>query len=147
METAFDREDPFPAGFWIRLVAMLIDTALFAAVEFVLGQAASLTWGSGIIAVPLFAPTMGAFMLVLTAAYYVVLHTLYGQTVGKMLVRVRVVELDGRPLSSGTSFLRWLGYLLSGLPVMLGFVLAGLRRDKRALHDLVAGTRVVRVGP
>ena len=41
--------------------------------------------------------------------------------------------------------LRWVGYVLSLLPLFAGYVLAGVRSDKRALHDLVARTRVVRL--
>jgi uncharacterized RDD family membrane protein YckC len=61
-----------------------------------------------------------------------------------MLVHVRVEQVSGRPLSKGRAFVRWLAGLVSAMPLMLGFVLAGLRRDKRGLHDLLAGTRVVR---
>jgi uncharacterized RDD family membrane protein YckC len=77
--------------------------------------------------------------------YYIVGHWRWGQTVGKMLLRVRVVQVDGAPISLGQSLLRFIGYFVSYLTLLLGYLLAGFRSDKRALHDLIAGTRVVRL--
>jgi uncharacterized RDD family membrane protein YckC len=145
METAFDRVEPPPAGFWIRFGASVIDTAILLTTQLALRLASWLVWGGGIGGLPLFEATLNAFMLVLSTAYFVVLHALFGQTAGKMAAGIRVVELHGRPLSLGTAFLRWLGYLLSALTLGLGFVIAGVRRDKRALHDFVASTRVIRL--
>jgi hypothetical protein len=68
-----------------------------------------------------------------------------GQTIGKSLVGVRVVGTDGRLLTVGAALLRYVGYYLSFFTFMLGFIMAGLRRDKRALHDLLAGSRVERL--
>ena len=63
-----------------------------------------------------------------------------------MLVGVRVVvgAEDGPP-PLGAALLRFIAYFASAAPFTLGFVMAGLRRDKRALHDLIAGTRVERL--
>jgi uncharacterized RDD family membrane protein YckC len=73
-----------------------------------------------------------------------VLHTLAGQTIGKSLVAIRVVDVDGAPLTLGASLLRYLSYFLSLMPLGFGYLVAALRRDKRALHDLIAGSRVER---
>jgi uncharacterized RDD family membrane protein YckC len=43
--------------------------------------------------------------------------------------------------------LRFFAYGASLFPFGLGFVMAGLRSDRRALHDLLAGTRVERLQP
>jgi uncharacterized RDD family membrane protein YckC len=145
METALDPTEPSPAGFWIRFVANVIDSMVFLVVEFVLGVAAGLVWGGEIVDLALFKATMTGFMLVFGVAYFAVLHAVSGQTVGKMLVRVRVTALDGGALTFGVALLRALAWLLSLLPLGLGFIVAGCRRDKRALHDLIAETRVVRL--
>ena len=73
------------------------------------------------------------------------LHALVGQTIGKLVVRVRVVGADGEPPAPGASVLRFIGYFVSLLPFGFGFVMAGLRTDRRALHDLLAGTHVERL--
>lgn len=141
-----------PAGFWIRVVATLIDGLFFVAVATLtlavailtragIGASAVLSEGDSTVA----AAVAVAFYLYFLAAYYIVLHGATGQTLGKMAVGVRVVSLEGGEISYGVSFVRWVGYFLSTFTFLLGYLMVGVRADKRALHDLVAGTRVVRV--
>jgi uncharacterized RDD family membrane protein YckC len=129
METAFDAPAPPPAGFWIRFGAALIDSLVLFAAEFVLGFVAGLVWGGGIAESEVFKATIAVFMLALTSAYYVVLHAALGQTV-----------------PAGAAIVRYVGYWVSALPLLIGYLMVGVRRDKRALHDLMARTRVVRLG-
>lgn len=112
-------------------------------------------------------------------AYSIYMHGRFGQTVGKRLMRVKVIDLAGRPLTTWQAFLRevinlpltaW--WLVSGVLIVsqvghvhdpgqaaygatlassLGLALFGLElvstfasRQRRALHDLVAGSVVVR---
>ena len=67
-----------------------------------------------------------------------------GQTLGKAVVGIRVVGTDGALLTFGPAFLRYLASGLSVVPLGFGYLMAALRRDKRALHDLIAGSRVER---
>src|ERR687891_427415 len=62
-----------------------------------------------------------------------------------VLVGLRVVGTDGTLLTAGPALLRYLAYYLSLMPLGFGYLVAGLRRDKRALHDLIAGSRVERL--
>jgi len=62
-----------------------------------------------------------------------------------MALQIRVVSMDGGPLSFGQSVGRYFATFLSALILGIGFVMAGVRSDKRALHDLLAGTRVEHV--
>lgn len=146
METAFEGQTPPPAGFWIRFVASLIDGLVLFVVEFVLGFFAGLVWGPEIAESVVFKATIAAFMFAVTSAYYVAMHAEFGQTAGKMAMRIRVVRMDGGGLSVGAAMVRYVGYFVSAIVFMIGYLMAGFRRDKRALHDLMAGTRVVRVG-
>jgi uncharacterized RDD family membrane protein YckC len=136
-----------PAGFWIRVLAALLDFGLFALVKLSLGVLAARVWRiepDGALGLE---GTITVCMLLFVALYVVVLHALEGQTVGKLIVGVRVVGFDGEPPALGASVLRFLAYAASVLPFGLGFVMAGLRSDRRALHDLIAGTRVERLAP
>lgn len=134
-----------PAGFWIRTVAVLIDFAIFAIVQFSFGFVAGSVWGAEIEELAPFQTAVVLATLLFTAAYSTVLHALTGQTVGKMVVGIRVVATDGELLTLGGAFLRYLGYYASLGPLAFGYLMAGLRKDKRALHDLLAGSRVERL--
>jgi uncharacterized RDD family membrane protein YckC len=132
-----------PAGFWIRAVAVVIDAvALFAAQ----GALRVVAWvvfaGASARAIEAAAQVFG---VLLGAVYPVVFHWLWGQTLGKMAVQVRVVTMDGGALSLWTAAVRQLGSWLSAALFGTGYLIAGLRSDKRALHDLIAGTRVERL--
>ena len=137
--------EPRPAGFWIRAAAFAIDLVVLWLVRrsylYVATTVAGIARGD----VWRVSPTLWLLTLLFAAAYATVLHATHGQTIGKNLLRIRVTGADGRRLTLGTALLRWIGYWLSILPFGLGYVMAGLRRDKRALHDLIAGTRVERV--
>lgn len=67
----------------------------------------------------------------------------WGQTAGKEMLGVRVVRLDGRPVSRYHALGRVFAKLLSWLTLGAGFLVPLFRQDKRSLHDLVARTKVV----
>jgi uncharacterized RDD family membrane protein YckC len=96
------------------------------------------------------------FAAMLFAVYPVLFHWRWGQTLGKMAVDIRVVTsrptptspgwlMEGGPLTLGCAALRQLASALSSAILGVGYLMAGLRRDRRALHDLIAGTRVERL--
>jgi uncharacterized RDD family membrane protein YckC len=134
-----------PAGFWIRLIAVLVDALVITFVQASFNVVASIVYGLDRNEAWGVTPISSFFTLVFSAAYMTLLHASTGQTIGKLVVGVRVVALDGTPPELGAAFLRWLGYFASWATLGLGYVMAGLRTDKRALHDLIAGTRVEHV--
>jgi uncharacterized RDD family membrane protein YckC len=75
--------------------------------------------------------------------YNVVGWWLFGRTVGKALLGVRVETVNGGGVPLWRSCLRILGYPLSALLLGLGFAMALVTPQRRALHDLLAGTHVV----
>ncbi len=85
-----------------------------------------------------------ALWLVLAGVYVAYFTHAGGQTPGKMLMGIRVVGVDDADPTWSQAALRPLGYLLSLLPLGLGFLMAAVPPGKRALHDLLTGTRVVR---
>ena len=78
----------------------------------------------------------------LYGAYYTLFHALYGQTPGKMMKGLVVLSKTGDMLNWRISLARWLGYLLSILPVGVGIFI--LLKDNRSqtYHDLATQTRV-----
>src|SRR5438445_263942 len=101
METALAEVEPAPAGFWIRLVAVLVDWLVFYATEFSLRIVAGLIWGGQIAELPVFNGTLGACMLAFGSVSYVTLHALFGQPVGKRVVPVQVARTAGGGRAAG----------------------------------------------
>jgi uncharacterized RDD family membrane protein YckC len=86
-----------------------------------------------------------AFLLVQNGGYLVA-FTAGGQTLGKMAAGIRVVPTHAEAsLDVGRSLLRTLVWTALAVPAGLGFLTALFGHDRRGLHDLCAGTRVVRV--
>jgi uncharacterized RDD family membrane protein YckC len=91
---------------------------------------------------------LGAFLLLMNGGYFAMFVAAGGQTIGKMAAGIRVVHgaSDANTMarvSLGHAIVRAAGYLVSALPVGLGFLPAFLG-DRRALHDRLADTRVVK---
>jgi uncharacterized RDD family membrane protein YckC len=130
-----------PAGFWVRSVAVMIDGVVLLLAQGILFGAGWML-GAGMGAGFLVKGMTHLFGSILGAGYSIVFHWIWGQTLGKMALQIRVVSMDGGPLSFGQSVGRYFATFLSALILGIGFVMAGIRSDKRALHDLLAGTRV-----
>jgi uncharacterized RDD family membrane protein YckC len=133
------------AGVVRRLFAGLVDVAILAVVDVVVVyftmQLCYLTIADvGILP----KGPLVAFLLVQNGGYLVA-FTAGGQTLGKMMAGIRVVQSDSAgPLDLGRAFLRTLMWVVLAVPAGLGFLTALFSRDHRGLHDRFAGTRVVR---
>jgi uncharacterized RDD family membrane protein YckC len=135
-------------GFWLRVVASLIDTALLVVLLI------PLFWG------------MASFMSVdaltlLTASetqwYSIVLQYLFpamvvvvfwkykSATPGKMIFGAKIVDAKtGETPSTGKLIGRYLAYYVSALPLLLGMFWVGWDKRKQGWHDKLAGTVVIR---
>jgi uncharacterized RDD family membrane protein YckC len=90
--------------------------------------------------------TVGVFLVLAVAVLDLgVLPGLTGLTIGKWATGLRIRRSDGTELGIGRAFLRhFVGYPLSALTLGLGFIIAAFNARGRGLHDLIAGTIVVR---
>ena len=137
------------AGFWIRLVAYLIDTMILGAVQFAIALALGLAGGAltdngnGELTMAL----VGGLCGMVVGVTYAVFFTGYnGQTPGKMALRIQVIRTDGTPMSYGRAFLREvIGKFVSGIILGIGYLMAGFDRQKQGLHDKIAGTYVIKL--
>lgn len=75
--------------------------------------------------------------------YDVFMNGRFGATVGKLIVGARIVRADGSRLGYGFAFIRFLCMMISDFTCGIGYLLVAFRSDKRALHDLIANTRVI----
>jgi uncharacterized RDD family membrane protein YckC len=138
------------AGFWIRFVANLIDTIVLTVASWFLElMILGAVYWIGSRAKPFqdaFNPFMlqvfnGVLYLLLAFPYYTWGHYRYGTTLGKKPFKIYVVGMATfLPITGKQSVIRTLAYALSYLPFGAGFLMAAFQPEKRALHDLVAGT-------
>ena len=82
---------------------------------------------------------------VLIVVYLTVCWSVFGRTPGKAVLGLKVVSTAGGDVSVPRSLLRVLGYLISAIPLYLGFAWVLVDGERRAWHDHLAGTRVVHV--
>jgi uncharacterized RDD family membrane protein YckC len=94
------------------------------------------------------AETAAIFLFVfMTLMNMVFLHVLTGLTLGKWATGLRIERVDGTPPGLGRALLRhFVGYPLSFALLGLGFLIAAVSVHGRGLHDMIAGTIVVREG-
>jgi uncharacterized RDD family membrane protein YckC len=128
------------AGFWIRFLAYILDVIIMQVFLYLFGMVLGLTMGDSS-AVQIIA-TVFSFVAMLT--YEVVFLGKYGATPGKMALKLKVIRADGLPMSYGLAAGRYLGKILSGMLLLIGFIIAAFDEQKRALHDRICDTRVVR---
>ena len=132
-------------GFWIRLVAYIIDAIILGII-------------GGILSVPLgvnysdvnslnsgAARTSNGIDLVLSLVYFVGLWTYMGGTIGQRIFGMRVVDAtSGQPIGLGKAVIRWLGLLLSFFVCFIGVIWVAFDARKQGWMDKIAGTVVVR---
>lgn len=137
------REESRPlATVAIRAAAFGFDFALFNAFRALLGLLAlpEIELGSGGRLL-----TEGIVTVVYLFGYLCILPAAtQGRTLGKLLLGIRIVRLDGQPLTVRNLFVRnWLGYIASGLLMGLGYLWAFGNARRQTWHDLALGTVVV----
>lgn len=130
------------APFSLRCAAVSIDYILllvFPAGWLVLGK----LFSDG--ASPVISPVIWVVGTTFFLFNFLVLPIFRGQTIGKMLTGLTIINLDGTRVRIGRLVLRnTVGYLLTLLTGGLGFVISALNSNGRTLHDFVSGTMVVR---
>lgn len=151
------------AGFWLRLVAHLIDGVI-------------VSFGMGVLLVPLFFLMGGAAMLAslprhggepnpaVVGGFLMLIFTLAGISVigqwlyfaylesgekqatwGKQALNIYVTDLAGNQVSFGRASGRFFAKMISGLiPFGIGYIMAGFTERKQALHDMIASTLALR---
>lgn len=129
------------AGFWRRLGAYVVDAALLGGIEMVLASSIRVLQPDNFQALANVAPVSGA----LWWAYFAILESSPAQgTLGKLALGLQVTDLHGDPISFGRAVLRNALKFLSSLLLGTGWLLAAFTPRKQGLHDLLAGTLVLR---
>ena len=149
MQNSYSSRDTEYAGFWVRLAAYVIDSIIvFFGLLFVrlflsgIMSVLSDTWIGGNI---LFHYTLKDILLYGFQVLYFILCTyLTGTTLGKRAMNLRVVSADGQKLTLlNVVYRETIGRFLCSLSVGIGYIIAGVDREKRGLHDILCDTRVI----
>src|ERR1035437_1140997 len=118
-------------GFWLRVLAYLIDVSLLGIVGIVLSSALGAVGQ--------------AIDTLLFIAYFTGLWGLTGQTIGMMLLGLHVVrDVDGGKISWGKAVLRFVGLFVAFACIWIGVIWVAFESRKRGWHDKIGGTVVVR---
>jgi uncharacterized RDD family membrane protein YckC len=149
-------------GFWIRFCARMLDGLILGTVTLplsLINQVITLR------SIPFTSPGaemnrlensafLGPFLtiqagfllasLILAFAYEVFFVGRYGGTPGKLLLRMRIVRADFSRLTYGRAAIRFFGRMLTELTMYIGYIMVGFDPQRRALHDYVADTRVIK---
>lgn len=141
-------------GVAVRFVAILIDTIIVVIIAGILSapfNAFAVVWNSasGTATFSLASPLGGLVSLAVIILYFTLLEGHYGQTVGKMAVKIKVVRTaDGAPIdysqAAVRTILRFLDLIPYIIPYLLGAILIWSSEEKQRLGDRVASTVVVK---
>jgi uncharacterized RDD family membrane protein YckC len=142
------RYERLRAPFSLRCGALLIDYILVASV-LAFNTLVSRMLGGGARTAGASSETVGIIIAAVIAVVdLVVLPGLTGATLGKWATGLRIERTDGSRLDFARALLRhFVGYPLSFITLGIGFLVSAFSLRGRTLHDLIAGTIVVRDGP
>ena len=146
------------AGFWLRFVAFIIDAIVLSFLGTIITLPFVASMGLREIMrghMPMspeeLMPLMGAIIrlalirTVLNWLYYALLESSAWQaTLGKKALGLEVTDMDGRRIGFGRATGRFFAKIISALILWIGFIMAGFTEKKQALHDMIAGTLVIR---
>jgi uncharacterized RDD family membrane protein YckC len=128
-------------GFWTRCAATIIDNIWIALVLLLIVAVAGTLLPHSSLS-PIGAGS--TLQLLLPAILVISLWVRYASTPGKMVFSGKIVDADTlQPVTGGRLVLRYVGYLVSILPLGLGFLWVAWDSRKQGFHDKIAGTVVV----
>lgn len=134
------------AGFWMRVPALFIDAIVITTLAFVTGYVLGflINLNGGQITQEAAAVLGRIIDLGIAGSYFAIMESSEKQaTLGKMAMGLKVTDLDGNKIGFGRALGRWMGKLISGIILYIGFFMAGWTEKKQALHDMMAGCVVV----
>jgi uncharacterized RDD family membrane protein YckC len=140
-------------GFWMRFVAAIIDGILVELVVLPVGAVVGAMIGVAGGAVDM--PGIGIHMVSLIIGgtigllgswiYEAAMESSSKQaTIGKMALGLKVTDMEGRRISFARASGRHFAKFISGMILLVGYIMAGFTQRKQALHDMIAGTLVQR---
>jgi uncharacterized RDD family membrane protein YckC len=129
------------AGFGIRFGAKFLDNIIVGIASQVVGVFIGMAMPHSKVG-PILAVLAG---VAINATFITFFLGKYGATPGKMACKLEVIRVDGSPMTYRRAAGRYLGEVLSKLTLFIGYLMVAFdEKEKRALHDRICDTRVVR---
>lgn len=150
------------AGFWLRFVAVVIDGIIIGVLQSfvfvpVLGALGISFFNSPpdmtdpeqatgmIAAIMAAAGAVWILALIIQILYFTFMESSkYQATVGKLALGLIVTDMNGGKLDFTKALVRNLCRIISNFTMLIGYIIAGFTAKKQALHDIIAGTLVVK---
>lgn len=162
-----EKEEIKYAGFWLRFVAFLVDslilkvihTIIFTPLFVFIGLSSFVKFGTEIDSTDEIPPEMLPFIITLIGGiifaiffsmvmfwlYYALMESSSKQaTLGKMILNLKVTDLNGNRISFAQASGRYFGKIISSILFMIGYIMAGFTNKKQALHDMMSDCLVVK---
>jgi len=143
-------------GFWIRFAAIFIDGIILGVVGAIINVPFQLVFvatsanANATDPMPMFTRALGlaAVLMVINIGIALLYESWFivskGATPGKMVLSLEVIRADGTRPGWGLAIGRYFAKMLSSLTLYIGYIMAGFDDEKRALHDRICETRVIR---
>jgi uncharacterized RDD family membrane protein YckC len=148
------------AGFWLRFVAIIIDGILISVLQFVIIAPILGAIGIGVSnssamdtadPMAMFATIMAVFSTVgiigqvVNILYFTLMESSkYQATAGKLALGLIVTDMNGGKLDFVKALIRNVSKIVSTITLFIGYIIAAFTEKKQALHDIIAGTLVVK---
>lgn len=130
------------AGFWLRVLALTIDEIILVLLTYLLYQ-----WLKPIILTPWSESIW--FILIFYECidynYYTLFWFLGGQTIGKMLVRTKIVKIDGSKFTYKDAFVRYWIWMIGVALLGIGYFWIAWQKNKQGWNDIAAKTYVIKI--
>lgn len=135
-------------GFWIRVAAKIIDTIIMVGaawlIMLIFFMSVFMQDGADPSAIMGAQLAMQGIALCIQLSYTVFFLGRFGATPGKMVCRLKVVRPNGEPITYARACGRHFADMLSGMLLYVGYIIVAFDDEKRALHDHICDTRVIK---
>lgn len=130
---------PKYAGFWIRLLASIIDMIIVALIAYILFGSEAVQVSNG-----QFNVQLTGWKVLIPILYTLIFWIRLSTTPGKMILGLIIVDKEGKKINRLKSILRYLGYMISTIVIFLGFIWIAFDKKKQGRHDKIASTYVIK---
>lgn len=127
------------AGFWIRLLAVFIDWIILGIIGFIMFGSEVTSVGDGSVGV-----NYTGWKTIVPLSYVLIFWIWQSATPGKLICKIKIINEDGTELNWKRAVVRFFAYIISALPILIGFIWIGFDRKKQGWHDKIAKTYVVK---